>query len=345
MIERLLLLTVAFNFARRELMDCRWWVSIALIIFGTALATSASADRTAPARIGLVWLQDEGGAAPYHQGWVEGLRELGYVDGKSVILLTRYANGDESRLPLLLDELIRLQVDVLVVSSRAIRAAQKATTTIPIVCATMNDPVSEGLVTSLARPGGNLTGVSWQAPDTATKRLELAMELRPKLTHLALLYDSHDKVAQLEVEIVTTAARKAKVRVVTFDVHSLTDVQAAFASMAKNRPQALHVVQTATTTGMRKQIAALAIEVRVPLISAERSLAEAGGVLTYGPKLAPVLKRGAAYVDRILKGARPQDLPVEQPTEFELVVNLKSAKAVGVKVPQSILSRADYVIR
>jgi putative ABC transport system substrate-binding protein len=152
-------------------------------------------------------------------------------------------------------------------------------------------------------------------------------------------------VAQREAEIVATAARQAKLRVSTFDVHDLTDVQAAFAAMAKNRPQALHLVQTAIITGMREQIAALAIEVRVPLISAERSMAEAGGVLTYGPKLAPVLKRGAAYVDRILKGARPQDLPIEQPTEFELVVNLKSAKAVGVKVPQLILSRADYVIR
>jgi putative ABC transport system substrate-binding protein len=325
-------------------MDWRWWVTFVLIGFGTAVGTAASADRAAPARIGFVWVQDQAGAAPYHQGWVEGLREIGYVEGKNVTLLARYANGEESRLSFLLDELIRLPVDVLVVSSRAIRPALKSTTSIPIVCATMNDPVSEGLVTSLARPGGNLTGVSWQAPDTATKRLELAMELRPKLMHLALLYDSHDRVAQREAEMVTTAARGAKLRVVTFDVHNLTDVQAAFGSMAKKR-QALHLVQTAIITGMREQIAALAMEVRVPLISAERSMAEAGGVLTYGPKLAPVLKRGAAYVDRILKGARPQDLPIEQLTEFELVVNLKSAKAIGVKVPQSMLSRADYVIR
>lgn len=316
-----------------------------LLFVGTVLATLASADRITPARIGLVWVQNEAGAAPYHRGLVEGLRDLGYVEGTNVILLTRYANGDQSRLPSLLDELIHLQVDVLVVSSRAIRAAQKATQTIPIVCATMNDPVSEGLVNSLARPGGNLTGVSWQAPDTATKRLELALELRPKLKHLALLYDSNDKVAQREKEILTAAARKAKVKVVTFDVHNPADVKAAFASMVRNPPQALHLVQTAMITGMREQIVALATEVRVPLISAERSMAEAGGMLTYGPTLASVLKRGAAYVDRILKGARPQDLPIEQPTEFELVVNLKSAKAIGFKVPQSILSRADYVIR
>lgn len=327
------------------MMYWRWCVSIALLLFGTAFATQSSADRTVPARIGLVWVQDQAGAAPYHRGWVEGLRELGYVEGTNVIFLTRYANGDESRLPSLLDELIHLHVDVLVVSSRAIRAAQKATQTIPIVCATMNDPVSEGVVSSLARPRGNLTGVSWQAPDTATKRLEFALELRPKLRHLALVYDSNDKVAQREKEILTTAARKAKVKVVAFDVHNRADVKAAFASMMRNPPQALYLVQTAIITGMREDIAALAMQVRVPLISAERSMAEAGGVLTFGPKLAHVLKRGAAYVDRILKGARPQDLPIEQPTEFELVLNLKSAKAIGIKVPQSILTRADYVIR
>ena len=320
--------------------------TVMLVGLTAASPTVATAqDRQRPARIGEVWIQNEAGAAPYHQGWIDGLRQLGYVEGQNLILLTRYANGDESRLPLLLDELIRVPVDVLVVSSKAIRAAQKATTTVPIVCATMNDPVSEGVVKSLARPGGNLTGVSWQAPDTATKRLELALELRPKLTRLAVLFDSHDRVAQLESEIVTRAARKAKVTVVSFDVHGLTDVRAAFASMAKSRPQALHVVQTAITTSLREQIADLAVEVRVPMISGERSMAEAGGVLTYGPKLAPVLRRGAAYVDRILKGAKPQDLPIEQPTEFELVVNLKTAKALGLTIPQSILLRADEVIR
>ena len=160
----------------------RWWVSIVLIIFAAGLATSAGADRTAAARIGEVWVQTEAAMAPYHQAFADGLRELGYVEGRNLMLLTRYANGDESRLPLLLDELIKRKVDVLFVSAAAIGAAKKATATIPIVCATMNDPVGAGLVTSLSRPGGNLTGVSWQSVDTATKRLELAMELRPKLT-------------------------------------------------------------------------------------------------------------------------------------------------------------------
>ena len=261
------------------------------------------------------------------------------------MLLTRYANGDESRLPLLLDELIKRKVDVLFVSAAAIGAAKKATATIPIVCATMNDPVGAGLVTSLSRPGGNLTGVSWQSVDTATKRLELAMELRPKLTHLALLFETGNRDAQLEMEVVGNSARKVKVTVDTFAVRSLPDVQAAFVSMAKGRPQALYVVDTPFSTGVRGQIAALALEIRVPMISEGRVFAEAGGVLTYGAKLTHALKRGAYYVDRNLKGAKPRDLPIEQPTEFDLVVNLKSAKALGIQVPESILMRADRVIR
>ena len=315
------------------------------MMIGLGLATPTHADRTTIARIGEVWIQNEVGAAPYHQGWVDGLRELGYVDGRNMVLFTRYADGDISRLPMLLDELVRLRVDVLIVSARAIRAAQKATNTIPIVCATMNDPVSEGVVASLAHPGGNLTGVSWQAPDTATKRLELALELRPKLTRLALLFDSDDKVAQLEARIVTSAAPKTKIKVDAYDVHEIKDIQSAFASMAKSRPQVIYLVQTAVTTGLRSQIAILATELRVPMISGERSVAEAGGVLTYGPKLGSVLKRGAAYVDKILKGTKPEDLPIEQPTQFELIINLKAADAIGVKVPTSTLRRADLVIR
>lgn len=323
----------------------RLWIAASLFALGLMFGGLPSFVEAAAPRIGFVWVQNPAVVAPYHQGWVDGLRELGHVDGENVSLLPRYANDDESLLPLLIGELIRIPVDVLVVSSRAIRPALKATTTIPIVCATMNDPVSEGLVTSLARPGGNLTGVSWQAPDTATKRLELALELRPKLNQLALLYDSSDNVAQREEEIVTATARNAKIRVVTFDMHDLGDAKTAFASMARDRPQAVHLVQTAVVTGLRQQLAALAIKIRVPLVSAERSMAEAGALLTYGPKLAPVLKRGAAYVDRILRGAKPQDLPIEQASEFELVVNLKTARAIGVSVPKSILRRADYVIR
>ena len=171
------------------------------------------------------------------------------------------------------------------------------------------------------------------------------MELRPKLTHLAVLFETGNRDAQLEVEVVSIAARKAKIAVDTFEVRRLPDVQAAFVSMAKSRPHALYVVDTPFTTGVRGRIAALALENRVPMISEARVFAEAGGVLAYGARLTPALKRGALFVDRILKGAKPRDLPIEQPTEFELVVNLKSAKALGIQVPESILMRADRVIR
>ena len=317
----------------------------ALLLAVLTLVATAASVRAAPPQIGFLWVQDDAATAPYHHGWVNGLRDLGYVEGKNVVLVTRYANGDESRFPGLLDELLNIPVDVLVVSSRAIRPALRATAKIPIVCATMNDPVSEGLVTSLARPGRNLTGVSWQAPDTATKRLELARALRPKLTYLAVLYDGNDNVAQRERDIVVAAARNENIRVATYDVRTLSDANAAFTAMGRDRPQVVHLVQTAIVTALRNQIAALAIQVRVPLISAERSMADAGGVLTYGPKLHPVLKLGAAYVDKILRGATPQELPIEQAREFELVVNLKSAKAIGMTVPQAVLTRADYVIR
>lgn len=318
---------------------------LVLAILNAGLVASAMAQSTEAGRIGEVWLQSEAAVAPYHRALVEGLHELGYIEGKNLILLTRYANDDESRLPSLLDELLRLHVDVLFVSNAVVDPARKITTTIPIVCATMNDPVGAGQVASLSRPGGNVTGLSWQSVDTATKRLELALELRPKPSRLAVLFDGADWAAQREAEIVISAARAAKVTVVAYELRVPSDMQTAFTSMTRRRPQALYVVDSPTTIGMREQIAARALEIHVPLISESCVWTDAGGVLSYGAKLTPTLKRGAVYIDRILKGAKPQDLPIEQPTEFELIVNLKSAKAVGVSVPQSIMDRADNVIR
>jgi putative ABC transport system substrate-binding protein len=323
----------------------RWWIAVILSIFGAALLRPVCAGNIAVARIGEVWLQDEASAAPFHQAFAEGLHELGYIEGKNLMLLTRYANKDESRLPSLFTELIGLHVTVLFVSQGAVGAAKKATTTIPIVCATMNDPVGAGLVKSLSRPDGNLTGLSLQSVDTATKRLELVLELRPRPTRLAVLFDGDDRAAQLEVEALKNAARNAQVALATFDVRNRRDLSAASASMAGKRPQALYVVDTVRTLTMHQEMATLALELHIPLISEARLYAEAGAVLAYGAKLPASLKRGAVYVHKILEGAKPQELPIEQPTEFELVVNLKSAKAVGIQVPESILSRADEVIR
>lgn len=322
-----------------------WLIHLALILLAATGSARAAAENAQAARVGEVWVQSEGAIAAYHNALVDGLRDLGYVEGKNLVLLTRYANGDESQLPLLIHELLTLKVDVLFVSHAAIGAAQKATSTTPIVCATMNDPVGTGQVASLSRPGRNLTGLSWQSVDTATKRLELALELRPKPSKLAVLFDGSDRSAKHEATVVTRAARAVKMQVVTYEVRTPTDAKAAFVSMAATRPHSLYVVDSAITIGMHEQIAALALANHLPLVSESRVWAEAGGVVSYGAQLTPAVRRGAAYIDKILRGTRPQELPIEQPTEFELIVNLKSAKAVGVSVPQSIISRADHVIR
>jgi putative ABC transport system substrate-binding protein len=316
-----------------------------LMIVSIAPLAPARGENLAVARIGEVWLQDEAAAGPYHDSFAEGLRELGYIEGRNLILLTRYANGDKSQLPSLLKELIGLHVDVLFVSQGAVSAAKSATATTPIVCATMNDPIGTGLVNSLSRPGGNLTGISWQSVDTATKRLELALELRPRPTRLAVFFDGEDRAARLEVDVLKTAARKARVTVAAFDVRNLHDLDAAFSSIRGKPLQTIYVVDTVTTVSMRDEIAAGALRLHIAMVSESRVYAEAGGVLAYGARLTAALKRGALYVHRILKGANPQDLPIEQPTEFDLVVNLKAARAVGTQVPESILSRADHVIR
>ena len=261
----------------------------------------------------------------------------------NLIVVTRYANGDRSKLPSLLDELIKLHVDVLFVSQAAVVAAKNATATIPIV-SMMNDPVGSGLVASLGRPGGNLTGISWQTNDTATKRLELVFELLPKLSTLAVLFDEGDRAARLEADAVSSTARRAKVAVLSVAIRGSLDLPSAFAAIGKTHSQALYLVASAITTNMRHSIASLALGLGVPVISEDRSLAEAGAVLTYGSRLTPVAKRAAVCVDKLLKGAKPQDVPIEQPTEFELFVNLKSARAIGLAVPESILNRADHII-
>ena len=321
------------------------WISMLLILLGAGLPAVAVAQGAVAPRVGVVFVEDEAHVAPYIQALEEGLRELGYVQGKNLNLLTRYADGDASRLPSLVEELLGLRVDVLFVSHAAIAPARRATATVPIVCATMNDPVGAGQVASLARPGGNLTGVSWQSVDGAPKRFELALELKPKLSSLAVLFDDSDRAARREAQVVTNLAREAKIAVATYKVRTVTDVQAAFAAMTNSRPQLLYVVDNATTIGMYVEIAALSLEINVPMVSESRVWAEAGGVLSYGAKLTPAMKRGAVYIDKLLKGAKPQDLPIEQPTEFELVVNLKSAEMTGVQIPQSISARAARVIR
>ena len=320
------------------------------ILMSVALAVliplrGADAQPRPLARIGELWLADSTASAPYRQAFRQGLRELGYVEGHNIVILSRFANGDATRLTNLVAELVGLHVDVMLVSPRAVLDAKRATTTIPIVCAGFADPVAEGLVASLAHPGGNVTGLSWLSPEASGKRLELAREVLPGLSRVAVLFDGGDTGAVVDVEALRAASRTARVTIQTFEVRGPRDFDGVFAAIAKARPRALIVAHSPLTVFAKTRIVQFAAQRRMPLIDEARDFADVGGLLTYGPRGYDLFKRGATYVDKILKGAKPADLPVEQPTHFELVINLKTAKALGLTIPQSLLGRADEVIR
>ena len=320
--------------------------TVVLVVLTTVFSTVATAqDRQRPARIGELWFQDAAGAEPYHRAFRDGMQALGHVEGRNVTYITRHADGNSVRFPSLVAELIAAKVDVLFITYSAVPVAMHATNTIPIVSAAFYDPVAEGLVKSLARPGGNVTGMSWQSPETSGKRLELIMEVLPGLRRVALIFDPSDPGAVLDANAVRSAAANAGVRVAAFEVNDSRALDDALPAIESDRPKALILIHSALSVNYRERIVRFAIDRRLPLISEGRDFAEAGALLTYGPSIADMFRRGAVYVDKILKGAKPGDLPIEQPTKFELVVNLKTAKALGITIPQSILLRADEVIR
>jgi len=271
-----------------------------------------------------------------------GLREVGYVERRNIVFESR---SPSSRLPDLAAELVRFPVDVIVVDTTpALQAVREVTRTMPIVMVGFGDPVAEGFVASLARPGGNITGLSWLTPEVAGKRLELLHEVLPKLTRVAVLLDPNDTVAVVERSAIETAAHATGVTIETFEARDPATLTAVFAAIKKARAEALVVVYSARTAGQLWQIVNLATANRLPLVSEQREFADAGGLITYGPRLLDLYKRATRYVDKILKGAKPADLPIEQPTTFELVINLKTAKALGLTIPPSLLARADQVI-
>ena len=272
------------------------------------------------------------------------LREVGYVEGQNLVVERRHAEGRVDRLPALATELVGLKPDVILATGEAaIRAAKNATKVIPIVMAFSEDPVGKGLVTSLARPGGNITGVSLVAAGTmAAKRVEVFKEAVPRARRIALL--SWPGMEAAQVKDAEQAARVLKIETVLVEVQN-GDYEGAFSAMATERADALFVVSNPVLNRDRKRIIALAARHRLPAIYEWRESAEDGGLLAYGAKFRELNRRVAAYVDKILKGAKPGDLPVEQPTTFELVINLKTAKALGLTIPQSLLGRADEVIQ
>jgi putative tryptophan/tyrosine transport system substrate-binding protein len=273
------------------------------------------------------------------------LHELNYVEGRNIAFETRSVSGVEGRfLSDFAAELVRLRVDVLLVdTSPALQAVQRATKTIPIIMTGFGDPVAEGLVASLAHPGGNTTGLSWQTPESAGKRLELLRQMLAKLSRVAVLLDPSDTVAVSELRALQAAARAMGAVIERFDISDRVEHD-TFAAIRKACADALVVVYTLRTALQLTQIVEFTAANRLPLVSENREFSDAGGLMTYGPKVVDLYRRAAIYVDKILKGAKPADLPIEQPTKFELVINLKTAKALGLTIPPSLLARADQVI-
>ena len=276
----------------------------------------------------------------------QGLRDLGYVEGKNIIIEARSAEEKLDRLPALAAELVRLKVDVIVTGGgTSTRAAKEATSTIPIVMTQDSDPVANGFVASLARPGGNITGLSTLAPELSGKRLELLKETIPKLSRVAVLGTSTQPGNAQTLREVELAAKALKVKLQYLDVLSPKDIETAFRAAGKGRAEAVLILSPVLgSSSERPQIAELAVKSRLPVIWT-REYVEAGGLMSYGVNIADLDRRAAVYVDKILKGRTPQDLPVEQPMRFEFIINLKAAKAIGLTIPPNVLVRAERVIR
>ncbi len=276
----------------------------------------------------------------------QGLRELGYVEDQNIAIESRRAEGKYDRYSALADDLVRLKVDVIVaVGGRATQDAQQATRTIPIVMSVVIDPVGSGLVASLARPGGNVTGLTIMASDLVGKQLELLKEVVPKVSRVALLWNPANPGSAPQLRQAEAAARALGVRLQPLEARDPKEIDSAFAAMTRERAGALLILPDAIFGNQRRQIAELAAKRRLPSLLGVGEYAEAGGLMTYSANNLDLERRAATFVDKILKGAKPADLPIEQPSKFELIINLKTAKALGLTIPQSLLLRADEVIQ
>jgi putative ABC transport system substrate-binding protein len=324
-------------------------ILVAAVLLALGVIAEAQQPKKVP-RIGYLSVVDAATDSARAEGFRLALRDLGYIDGQNIAIEYRYAEGKVDRAPELTAELVRLKVDIIVVAAGdvTIRAAKNATRTIPIVMMGQgSDPVRAGHVESLARPGGNVTGFTNLTRELGGKRLELLKEAVPKLARVAVLYDPANLANLHEVkELLPADAQALKLTIQPWEIRAVDDFEKVFAALNKQRPDGLY----AATGGplMRaneKRIVGFALKSRLPSVYSSRGAVEAGGLMSYRADLADGYRRVAIYVDKILKGAKPSDLPVEQPTKFELVINLKTAKQIGVTIPQSLLYRADKVIK
>ena len=313
------------------------------------LAAVPAAGAEQPAKVFRVGFLGSGSPATYAalvDAFRQGLRELGYVEGQNVVMELRWAEGRFERLPALAAELVRLNVDLILThGTPGPLAAKQATTTIPIVVAIAGDPVGNGLVASLARPGGNITGLSLLAPELGGKRLQLLMEVVPAVSRVAILWNAANPAPALVVKETEAAARTLGVRLQSLEVRGPDDYERAFQAAISGRAGALIAVEDPLVLTHQARIVAFAAKRRLPAMYPNREYVDAGGLMSYGANFRELFRRAATYVDKILKGAAPADLPVEQPTRFELVINMKTAKALGLTIPPSVMVRADQVIQ
>ena len=321
--------------------------AVVLLLLAASLGTAAAQPAGNVPRVGYLLAGSH--SDPQRQRLLEafrqGLRELGYVEGQNIAIESRWAEGKDDRLPALAADLVRSKVDVIVAQSgAATRAAQQATRTIPIVMSLSNDAEGSGLIASLARPGGNVTGLTIMVPDLAGKQFQLLKEVIPKVSRVALLTNPANPASAPFLREAEAAARALGVRLQTLETRNPQEIDSAFAAMTRERAGALLILPDQIFVSQRRQIAELATKRRLPSVYGVREYAEAGGLMAYGANHIDLVRRAATFVDKILKGAKPADLPVEQPTKFELIINLRTAKAIGLTIPPSVLQRADQII-
>ena len=321
--------------------------SIPFVVVLLAVTVMAEAQQLKKVpRIGVLIGGSASSVAARTEAFRRGLRELGYVEGKNVVFEWRYGEGKLDRLPALARELMDSKVDIIITTGGTpTRAAKEGTSTIPIVMAQDQDPVGSGYVASLARPGGNITGLSSLAPELGGKRLELLKEIVPRLSRVAILGTSTNVAHAQSIKEMELAAGAFGVRLQHLDVRAATDIEPALQSAGKERADAILLLTSLVLNAQRKQIADLAIKSRLPAMYYNSEWVEDGGLMAYGVSFIDLYWRAATYVDSILKGAKPADLPVEQPKKFEFIINLKTAKQIGLTIPPNVLARADKVIK
>jgi putative ABC transport system substrate-binding protein len=320
------------------------WLLVTVLLTTASIADAQQTGKVP--RIGFLSATSSSIISARIEAFRQGLRDLGYIEAKNIVVEYRYAEGKLEHLSELAAELVRLKVDVIVTAGPTVtRPVKKTTVTIPIVMAFDDDPVGSGFAVSLARPGGNITGLSSQAPEISGKQLELLKEILPKFSRVAVLGSSTRAGTAQSIKETELAAGAFGLKLQYLDVLSPKDIETAFREARKGLAEAVIVLQSAVVNAHRKQIADLAITNRLPAIYNVPEFVDAGGLMTYGVSMTDLHRRAATYVDKILKGRKPADLPVEQPTKFELIINLKTAKQIGLTIPPNVLARADRVIR